>query len=791
MEEGTVMKHGSAWRILGIVVLAVYGATVGGLCFAQEAGQAGKEAVKGDQQGQQKEEQAQPKKEEPAGKVVEEVTVTATKRPEDIQKIPLAVSTLSGTDLSIIMTAGPDIRAISGRVPSLTLESSFGRAFPRFYMRGLGNTDFDLNASQPVSMVVDEVVMENPIVKGMPLFDLDRIEVLRGPQGTLFGRNTPAGVIKFDTKRPGKDFDANFRVSYGTYGNMDVNGGVGGALSDTLSARFSALYQSQSDWVDNNAPGYTGDNPALGGYTTTAYRLQFLWEPSDKFSGLFNVHGWDVDGTARIFRANIIKTGTNELADDFQQDVVYHDGLNSQDIQSLGGLLRFDYNFGSATLTSITGYESISDMYSRGDIDGGYGAVYAPPYGPGFIPFVSESADGIPTLSQWTEELRIASNGTGSFNWLLGAYYFNEDVDIDSFSYDSLGAGNPQNGYAIQSQQTTSYALFGSFDFKIAEDWSIKAGLRYTNDEKDFEADRPQPLFQPPLTAPIKRDTSDNNVSWDLAATYKANPNLNFYGKLATGYRGPSIQGRIMFVADFEDGQNPATNGVSVADAETIQSFELGMKSILADQRLRLNLAAYIFQMDGQQLTAVGGQINVATLLNADKTDGHGFEADIEWVPSPYVFASFGLSWNATEINDKGLTVAKCGGGCTTTDPLSPDGTLVYIDGNSLPNAPEWIFSGVLNLQSDPFNRGFFGSLDWAYSGDKHFPLYESEEFHSDSLEFGLRLGYGWNGGKYEVALFGRNILDAEILQGGIDFDNLTGMTNEPRIIGVEFNAKF
>jgi len=245
-----------------------------------------------------------------------------------------------------------------------------------------------------------------------------------------------------------------------------------------------------------------------------------------------------------------------------------------------------------------------------------------------------------------------------------------------------------------------------------------------------------------------------------------------------------------MFAPDFEDGQNPATNGVSVADAETIKSFEVGVKSILADQRLRLNLAAYIFQMDGQQLTAVGGQYNVATLLNADKTTGQGFEADIEYVPSAYVFMSCGLSYNPTKIDDKKLTVAQCGGGCTTTDPLTPEG-LVLIDGNSLPNAPEWIFSGLLNFQSDPLNRGFFGSLDWAYSSDKHFPLYDSKEFHSDSLEFGLRLGYGWNAGRYEVALWGRNILDAEILQGGIDFDNLTGMTNEPRIIGVEFNAKF
>ncbi|MCJ7679041.1 MAG: TonB-dependent receptor, partial [Anaerolineales bacterium] len=233
-----------------------------------------------------------------------------------------------------------------------------------------------------------------------------------------------------------------------------------------------------------------------------------------------------------------------------------------------------------------------------------------------------------------------------------------------------------------------------------------------------------------------------------------------------------------------------ATNGVSVADAETIKSFEVGVKSILADQRLRLNLAAYVFQMDGQQLTAVGGQYNVATLVNADKVDGHGFEADIEYVASEKVFMTFGLSWNPTTINDPNLTVAPCGGGCTVLSPPGPNGT-VYVDGNSLPFAPEWIFNGILNFQSNPVSKGFFGSLDWAYSSEKSFMLYESEEFKSDSLEVGLRLGYGFGGGKYEVALWGRNILDAKIIQGGIDFNNLTGMTNEPMMIGLELVARF
>ena len=123
-----------------------------------------------------------------------------------------------------INSGGADIRGLSGRVPSLNIESSFGRTFPRFYIRGLGNTDFDLNASQPVSLIYDDVVLENPILKGFPAFDVDRVEVLRGPQGTLFGRNTPAGIVKFDTVKPGAKTATYARISYGTYSTINAEG---------------------------------------------------------------------------------------------------------------------------------------------------------------------------------------------------------------------------------------------------------------------------------------------------------------------------------------------------------------------------------------------------------------------------------------------------------------------------------------------------------------------------------------------------------------------------------------
>ncbi len=565
--KGVLMNYVSRWRYQATTALALALVWPGSTLLAQqESAPAATTATV--------EERAEPPT------VLDEIVVTAQKREENLQDVPASVTALDAEKIDMLMLGGADVKFLSGRVPSLVLESSFGRAFPRFYIRGLGNTDFDLNASQPVSMIVDEVVLENPVVKGMPLFDLERTEVLRGPQGTLFGRNTPAGIVKFDTKKPTQAFDAAVRASYGTFDNVNVMAAVGGGITETLSARASVLYQSQSDWVDNK---HTGEKNALGGHDTYAYRLQFLWEPSEDFSALFNFHGWDLDGTARIFRANILKPGSNGLVSGYKQDEVFQDGRNQQEITAYGGVIKLEYDFGGAVLTSVTGYETL-DMYSRGDIDGGFGASFAPPFGPGFIPFPSESADGLPDLDQITQEIRLASNSGGAFDWLFGFYYFDESLTAESFSYNSLAPGNPLDGYAFQKQDATSWALFTSFDFRPTDLWTIKAGLRYTTDEKDFSAERPDPTFQTPTVAPITTTTDADLVTWDLSATFKATESVNVYGRVGTGFRAPSIQGRILFCADFEGGTNPATNCLSVADQEKILSAEIGFKSELYDR---------------------------------------------------------------------------------------------------------------------------------------------------------------------------------------------------------------
>jgi len=711
---------------------------------------------------------------------LEVIQITARKRVENAQEVPVAVSALQGDSLDAYSSAGMDIRFMNAKIPSLSIESSFGRSFPRFYVRGLGNTDFDLNASQPVSLVVDEVVQENAILKGFPVFDVARVEVLRGPQGTLFGRNTPAGLVKFDTVKPSQEFEGYGSVSYGSRGAVDFEGAVGGGLTDRLSTRVSVLWQEKDDYIDNRAPGFEQDD-VLGGYTEKAARVQFLYE-GDDFTGLFNYHVRDMDGTPIAFRGNAIKAGTNDLADNYEHDVVYHDAASraTQQVESQGASLKLEWDINDLTLTSISAWES-AEIYSRADIDGGYGASYLPDMGPGFIPFYSESADGIPDQDQYTQELRLSSNYAGDVNFQVGVFYFDEALTIENFSYDTYGSTPGElNSYVIQQQDTKAWAVFGSLDYTITDDLKITAGLRYSDDEKEFSADRTlSPIGGSALY--LTENPSDDHVSWDLSANYKINDDVNWYARVANSFRAPSIQGRILFGDE-----------VTVAESETVTSFETGIKSDVLDGQGRVNATVFYYTMDDQQLTAVGGGANFNRLVNADKTTGYGFELDTEWVLTDNLNATFNLSYNNTELKDKDLAVDVCAQ-CTVTNSLNSAGQAV-LDGNSLPHAPEWISNLTLRYSREVADGEFFTYADVSYRSEINYFLYESVEFEGKPLtEVGLRAGYAWAEGdyEYEVSAFVRNMFDEQQSIGAIDFNNNTAMVNEERYIGAEFKVSF
>ena len=712
---------------------------------------------------------------------LEAVEVTAQRRTEALKDVPLSITTLSAEKLDVIGSGGNDIRFLAARVPSLNIESSFGRAFPRFYIRGLGNTDFDLNASQPVSLVYDDIVQENPILKGFPVFDLDQVEVLRGPQGTLFGRNTPAGVVKFDSAKPTQETEGYGRLSYGRFDSVNFQGAISGGLTPVVSGRLSALYQRRDDYVDNT---FTGKNDALEGYEESAVRGQILFEPSDDFYALFNAHARNLEGTARLFRANIIRPGLGDLVHGFKRREVAIDGRNEQNLDSYGASARLRWNLGSTTLHSITGYEH-ADVFSRGDIDGGFGAAFlgAGNFGPGFIPFPAESADGLPKHRQISQEFRLESNEWGRFDWQTGFYYFDEDITVTSFNYDTL-AGGVLNGFAQQKQDNTAWAVFASGDLDVTDRLKLRGGVRYTNDDKNFQAERTISPFGAPPTGPITANPSDTDLSWDASAVYTVNDQVNVFSRVARGYRAPSVQGRLLF-----------GDTISIAKSESVISYEAGIKAELLNNRLRASFTVFHYDTNNQQLTAVGGGSNFNRLINADKVTGEGFEFDLEAYITDNLLITFGASRNDTEIKDRNLATQVCGSGCTILDPTVVVGgqTLALLDGNSLPQAPAWV-NNLTARYSIPMGEGaeMFFYTDWAYRSKVNFFLYNSPEFTgAPLLEGGLRVGYNWNYGKYEVAAFGRNILNETEVVGGIDFNNLTGFVNEPAFYGVEFSARF
>ena len=706
-----------------------------------------------------------------AGKL-QTITVTAQRVTEDIRQVPISVSTIGTEALDVLGSSGDDIRALSGRVPSLNIESSFGRAFPRFYIRGYGNTDYHLNASQPVSLIYDDVVQENPILKGFPIFDTDQVEVLAGPQGTLFGRNTPAGVVKVDSVAPGRVAGGYFNASYGSFNTVNLEGAYGMPLGPDWAIRASTQLQRRGGWVTNTAP--TTQTGKLEGYDDDALRLQLLYKPSGTFSALFNVHGRDLHGTARLFRANIIKPGTNDLVDGFDPYQVSFDGQNRQSLDSEGASAKLRWTLGDYVLNSITGWEHVH-AFSRGDVDGGYGASYDLPMGPGTIPFADETSDALKGHAQVSQEFRVEHADSSPLSWQAGLYLFREKYQIHSLSYDTLFGSAPTEVDA--TQVNNAWAVFASAGYQLTTDFKLRGGVRYTQDRKTLVT-IPVSDTAVDQTKGLATGTSDSKTSWDLSGTYAVSHDVNVYARVATGFRASSI----FPASDF--------NVLTAAKPETTTSYEFGTKADLFDKRARISADVFHYDVKDQQLSAVGGDGNGTELLNAKKVTGQGVELNLDAYLLPTLLVSVNGSVNFTKIKDPDLTVATCAS-CTVTNP-QPSAGVAAINGNPLPQAPKY----VLNLNARygiPVGDGeYFVYTDWSYRSKVNFFLYESKEFTGKEMTIGgLRVGYDWADGKYEVAGFVRNLTNQIRVTGGIDFNNLTGFVNDPRTYGVQFKAAF
>ncbi|MEJ2128623.1 MAG: TonB-dependent receptor [Woeseiaceae bacterium] len=702
------------------------------------------------------------------GIVLDEVIVTAQKREQSLEDVPASVSAITGETVRDLLGAAENIRALTNRVPSLNVESSNGRTQPRFYLRGLGNIDFDNNAAQPVGMVFDDIFLESNVLRSLPLFDVQRVEVLKGPQGSLFGRNTNAGLVKIDSVKPSDDRNAYVSLAYGDHDTVAAEFATNIEASDSVDMRASFKYQTRSDWIDNTTNG-PGDD--FGGFDEWAYRLQFLIDPNDTFTGLLKFHGFHQDGSQpQVFYANGLEVGKKGVRKGFDETIATHD-LQSDapagmELDHYGMMANLKWDLDDFTITSITGVDSVENFQST-DVDGG---ICCDDTGiPGISTFPAATGDGLDDHTQVTQEIRFSTENDSVF-FQGGIFVLNEDMTIRSENFVA-------NETSWVDQQTDSFALFSQAEFMASDDFSIVAGLRFTYDEKDLRVI--------PGTAPVppqRISEQDDYISWDLAFTYDVSEDWSVYGRLANASRGPVTIGRFGFV--------------SSAKTETSDSIEFGFKSTLFNGRGRWNASVYSFKNDDQQLTATGGAANINQLLNADSVTGNGVETDFEVLITDNLLFVANASYNHTEIDDPGLK-DDVGSALPEMTWLDPDAGIrqgffgpvqeVFIDGNPLPRAPELMYNLILQWNIPVGDGDFYVHTDWNYRDDSNLFLHESVEFVADSRWLGgLRIGYRSDNGM-DVALVGRNITDEITVDGGINFNNLTIFINEPAFWGVEF----
>ncbi|MBA2933866.1 TonB-dependent receptor [Sphingomonas sp. CGMCC 1.13654] len=741
------------------------------------------------------------------------IIVTAQRRTEDAMKVPVAVSVLKPEALHDYQAAGADtLLSLSGRVPSLYVDDTTGRIFPRFYIRGLGNIDFYLGASQPVSIIQDDVVEEHVVLKSNPAFDIAQVEVLKGPQGSLFGRNTTAGIIKFDTAQPSETWQGQGSVSYGKFNSVNADVGVGGPLTQDgrVSFRLSGLYQHRDDWIDNVYTGPTDDGTkpgknVLGGYDERDVRLQLLFKPTEDLSIRLSGHYRDYDGTATPFYRGSIKVGTDAVPSDFDRGQVANDEAhnNPQSYKTHGVSLKAAYDFSGITLTSITAWEHAAG-YSLGDTDGGAAANFG-----GVAPNYCAAGCGMSQghlrgLDQWSEEVRLASDDTGRFKWQVGGIYFDsrDHTEFDQRTFfltsNALGTAPNPNNFVLLHDVNKSWAAFGQASYALTDQLTLTGGVRVTKDTKTTDL-LEHPNFAKlavPVTAPTSSyecganthcRLSDTKPSWDASLLYRFNPEISLYARVARGFRGPTIQGRSAVFA----------TAYSTANSETNTSYEAGFKTAFLDNKVHFNVSGFYYEVKNIQLNGNDSNGN-GVLFNANKGKGYGMEAELDAKPMQNLHLNAGLSLLHTEIDDKGVfaQVGAAGGVLSETvlNPVVKVGSNYFaqINGNPFPNAPDYNLnlSARYDFPITETSRVFVGG-DFNMQGKTNFVAYRSVEYRADgNYELGAKIGYAFK--TYEVAVFARNLTNQKNLIDVIDTSNYrAGIYNEPRVFGVTLSGSF
>jgi len=753
---------------------------------------------------------------------LEEIVVTAQKRSQSLNDVPLSVSAVSGDQLSNLGIS--DVKDLAKAIPGFTYtESAFGT--PVYTLRGIGFYDTSLGAKPTVSVYLDEAPLPFSILTRGATLDLERVEVLKGPQGTLFGQNATGGAINYIAAKPTDYFETGVDLSYARFDEAIIGGFVSGPISDTLKARFSI----RSEQGGGFQKSYTRDD-RLGDKDFTTARLLVDFEPTDSLRLGINLNGFidKNEGQAAQLRGIVALGDPGRLGNlatypIAPEDNQYADWTPGQDPQRdnsfYQGIFRAELDISNdMTITSITAY---SDYDHDTDVD------------PDGVALRDYFYNTVGTIKSFSEELRLSGTLGNKTEFILGVNYSHErvfhqdnsgpyDDSTSAYQLTDIGFGPPFFVYDQFTKQTfENKAVFANVDYDLNDLITLHAGIRYTDSTIDFSGctrDTDGTLANlftnllgairggaglDPITinqgecvtfpgttlvpGVVVDKLSEDNVSWRLGIDLKPDEDTLVYASVSEGYKSGSYP--TLSATDAYQ-FNPVTQ-------ESVLAYEVGLKATMFDQKMQFNAAIFYYDYSDKQLKGrviatpdVFGPLEA--LVNIPESSAQGAEIQLDLAPIDGLRITLGATYLETEITDD-------------FNNITSYGSARNFKGSEFPYAPEWQIAA--DAQYDWIltdSMGAFVGANLSYQSETKAVMGNPLDTPSDALsaagglsidEYTLvdaRAGLDMEGGKYRLTLFARNIFDEYYWTNATRItDTTVRYAGTPRTFGIGFNARF
>ncbi len=717
---------------------------------------------------------------------LEEVLVTAEKRSENIQDVPLSVAAIGGNDIKVGKVT--DLNDVAMKVPGMAF-NEFNVGEPNVYIRGIGNSSDSAASDQAVGVFLDEVYIGRTGGVGFDLFDLERIEILRGPQGTLYGKNTIGGAINIVTSRPSQEDEVRLSVSAGNYDLTNVQGLVSGGITDTISGKLVAQFKQRDGYGKNvisedqvttlgdlsnsryigKSIGASGNGDRLDDANKRAVRGQLLFDLSDTMNLLV---GGDYsrdksNGTCRhLQNLDDAVQGLGAFWELGMSDKYKSDDrncstqFNVDQKRDISGLMaRFEWDLGWSDFLSISAwresdYNFVDDLTGIPLLDLTAPSPPGVPLPPGSWTPPENVIDGVDeNASQYSQEFRLTGSND-SLDWVTGVFYMEEDVDRKEEFYtqyntllqDGFGLAGIGDVLFTQKNTTTSMAAYAQVDWHLTKQWTLTYGGRYSYDKKKITQDAIDlldsgvptgvPLILPPFPAPVKANDSWSDYTNKVTVRYQPNDDLMFYATFSQGYKSGA----------FPAQANQPSVAATPVDPETVDNYELGMKSTWWDNRIEFNVTLY--DMDYSDLQVFDLNNRLLLVLSSAQAQSEGVDVD----------------FNILLIDNLTLSTSYNYSDATYSDFTDSGGAV--LDGNDLEYAPNAAFTIDLDYRYD---IGSAGALDFNVSynwKDDYFTSpSNAEKTKQDDIGL-LNASIGWTSvdDSWLVSVWGKNLDDEQQL---------------------------